>query len=223
MKEVFSRQTPLWGEEGEEWLRKACVLVAGAGGLGAAVAEALVRLGIGTLYLVDPGKVDLPDLNRQILYAKEDIGRPKVEVARKRLASYGLYSKVIALSEKIDKDFELPPEVDVVVDALDNWESRFALEEACEKKGIPLVHAGLNGHFGQVTTFFPKKTKKLKEIFAGVAESSSPIPAHAPICMVLAGLQTMEVIKLILNRGNPLINKLLMVDLLHSSFEIIEL
>ncbi len=223
MKEVFSRQTPLWGEEGEERLRKTCVLIAGAGGLGTAVAEALVRLGIGTLYLVDSGKIDLPDLNRQILYAKKDIGKPKVEVAREKLFSYGLCSKIIALSTKIDEGFELPSEVEIVVDALDNWKSRFFLEEACEKKGIPFVHAGLNGDFGQLTTILPGSTKRLREIFAGAATPSSPIPAHAPICMVLAGIQAMEVVKLILKRGEPLLNKLLMVDLLNFSFEIIEL
>ena len=145
MKQVFSRQVLLWGEEGQERLKKASVLVAGAGGLGSNVSECLVRLGIGKIYIVDPGKVDPPDLNRQILYTKADLGLPKVLVAKKRLEEKLESCKVIALHQKIDMNFELPEGVDVVVDALDNWKTRFELEEACAKKKVPFVHAGLMG------------------------------------------------------------------------------
>jgi len=223
MEEFFLRQIDIWGKEGEEKISQACVLVAGIGGLGTHIAEALVRIGIGHLYIVDKAIVDAPDLNRQILYTPKDIGKPKVEVAEKRLSSYSLRTKITPLYCKIDKNFEIPDEVEIVIDALDNWETRFILEEKCYQKKIPLIHAGLTRNFGQVTTIFPEKTKLLKEIFTGVKDEKIPHSAYVGICMLLASIQVNEALKIILGKENTLLNKLLIIDLLNLSFEIIEL
>ena len=219
MKIVFSRQESLLPPGAQEKLAEASLLVAGLGGLGCVVAEALARLGVGTLYLLDNSRVDLPDLNRQIFYTVEDLGRPKVEVAAERLERLLPGLKVNPLGAEIRPGFTLPDEISGAIDALDNWTSRFILEETCWQKGIFLVHAGLNGLFGQITSLVPGKSPRLSEIFAGTRDVESP-PVVIPICLVLGAIQALEAVKLLLGVPETLVGKLLLVDLTEYSFHL---
>jgi len=219
LREVFFRQISLLPPGAQEILAEKSLLVAGLGGLGCVVAEALARLGVGTLYLLDSGRVDPPDLNRQILYTWEDLGRPKAEVAAERLGRLFPGLKVYPLGTEIRPGFALPEGVSGAVDALDNWASRFLLEEACWQKRIFLVHAGLNGLFGQVTSLVPGRTPRLSEIFAG-ARDTEPPPVAIPICLTLGAIQALEAVKLLLGLPGTLVGKLLLVDLVEYRFHL---
>ncbi len=233
LEELFSRQKEILAilsgkEDFQEILQKKRVLIAGAGGLGCAVAEGLARLGIGKIFIIDKGKVDLPDLNRQIFYGFKDLGKKKAELSEMFLRKIGfgeiLGQKIKGFSKEISENFEFEEKVDLVIDALDNWKARAFLDEFCEKKEIPLVHGGLNSFFGQITTIYPGKTKRLREIFKRLKDEEGIIPAFSGICFVVAGLQVVEALKLLTGSlENALLNRLLLVDLLNYSFEIIQL
>ena len=222
MREIFARQEVLLPPGAQERLAQSTILIAGLGGLGCVVAEALARFGVGTLYLLDDAYVDPPDLHRQILYTKEDLGRAKVEVAAERLRAVWPGLSVVPLKERLGSGFALPEGLSGVVDALDNWASRFILERLCEEKRLFLVHAGLTGLFGQITSILPGKTPRLAEIFAGAKEEKTP-PATASICFVLGAIQALEVVKLLLGLPETLVGRLLLVDLWRYQFELLPL
>ncbi len=223
MNSIFSRQEKLFPPGAQEKLSRSAILIAGLGGLGCVVAEALARLGVGTLYLVDEDRVDPPGLNRQIFYRWPDIGRPKVEVAAEWLQSLRPGLRVIPLPTSLTPSFPWPEDLSGVVDALDNWASRFLLEDFCETRGLFRVHAGLFGLFGQVTTLVPGKTPRLRDLFAGVQEAPSPPPVAVPICMVLGAIQALETVKILLDIPDNLVGKLLLVDLRDYRFELVEI
>ncbi|WP_022852565.1 HesA/MoeB/ThiF family protein [Thermodesulfatator atlanticus] len=218
---IFERQKGIFTNEEMARLRASTILVAGLGGLGSFVAEGLVRLGIGGLILVDDDRVSDSDLNRQILYTAEDLGEFKARAARKRLLAIRDDIWLDAWVQRITPKFDIPNKVNGVVDALDNWESRFVLEEICQKKNKFLVHAGLSGVCGQLTSIVPGKTPRLSEIFKG-AKDESPA-AFFSICAVLGALQVYETAKLLCQHEDTLAGKLLLVDLKTYGFEIVPL
>lgn len=196
------------------------VLVAGAGGLGCTVLSLLVRLGIGNIYLVDYGIVDEPDLNRQILYDSESVGRQKVRVAKEKLEKINSACNLFLIEQVIDENFHLP-KVDIVVDCLDNFKSKLILDRLCQKDLVPLVHAGVQEYVGQVTTILYGKTPTLKELFRGIQdqEVSQIFP---PLVTLTASIQVSEVIKLICDEQEILAGKILLIDLLNNRFETVK-
>ncbi len=219
---IFARQKALLSPEAQARLRAATVFVAGIGGLGGFVAEGLTRFGIGGLVLVDPDRVSPSDLNRQILYTAKDVGAFKAQVAKERLLAIRDDLWVEAWVQPVSERTVIPSQTKVVVDALDNWESRFVLDELARKAGKYLVHAGLSGFFGQVTTISPDATSRLKDIFSGAREEEIPSAVFS-ICAVLAALQVQEVVNIICGRGPRLAGRLLVVDLEHYGFEMVPL
>ena len=116
-------------------------MVAGVGGLGATVSQLLVRAGVGKLYLVDDGIVDWPDLNRQLLYGEGDIDREKLPLAKERLSAINSTTEISLIEGPIDKNFVMPTDLNAVADCLDNYSSRFLLDELTPE-GVFLVHGG---------------------------------------------------------------------------------
>jgi len=222
LKEIFARQQALIPPKDQDRLKDSSLLVAGVGGLGCVAAEILVRSGVGSLYLLDHKVVDAPDLNRQILYTRDDLGQPKVEAACKRLKAIRPEVEIFPLKRPLEAGFVLPPQIVGVIDALDNWSSRFLLDTLCQERGCFLVHAGLDGFFGQVTSIIPGKTPRLSEIFAGAKEEKT-VPATAFICFFLGAIQALEAIKLILDWPDTLAGRLLIVDLSLYRWEILPL
>jgi len=222
--ERYERQIMLFGEEGQERLKRAKVAVVGVGGLGSPVAYYLAAAGIGTLLLIDGDVVELSNLNRQILHWEEDIGRPKALSAKWKLERFNSDIRIEAFVGKLTAENidEVLGDVDVIVDCLDNFETRYLLDEYSQKKGVPLVHGAVEGTFGQVTTIVPGKTMSLREIFPGMGKSGK-FPIIGATAGVVGSIQAMEVIKLLTGLGEPLLNKLLLVDLAHNTFEVIEL
>jgi adenylyltransferase/sulfurtransferase len=200
-----------FGRNGQKRLKASHVLVAGVGGLGSPVAMYLTVSGIGRITLVDSDIVVLSNLNRQLLHWEENIGHEKVYSARDKLCKMNATIQISPVPERITRDTcgHLLVGVDVVVDCLDNMSSRYVLNQACVEKGLPLIHGGVYGMMGQLTTIIPGKTPCLECIFPSKKEKKGSIPVFGPAAGLIASLQSMEVIKLLSGTGETLLGKLL--------------
>ncbi|MCK8824800.1 HesA/MoeB/ThiF family protein [Fuchsiella alkaliacetigena] len=220
--EFLQRQKLMFSQEESKLISNLTVLVAGVGGLGTHQAIELQRVGVKKIYLIDSDRIEVSNLNRQVLYGKDDIGKFKAVKAKEILADFKLGTEIVAVTERVTKDTEIPEDVDLIFDAFDNFESRYELEELANKYKLPLIHGGVSSWYGQITSIIPGETLRLKEIIGEVKATTGEIPAFSPVVSVIASLQVMEGIKVILDRDNVLINKLLLVDLNDYSMDIIE-
>ncbi len=224
--ERYDRQIMIFGKEGQEKLKGTKVAVVGVGGLGSPVAYYLAAAGIGRILLVDEQTPELSNLNRQILHWEEDLGRiPKPESAKWKLERFNSDIKIETFvgrltNENID---EVLKGVDIIVDCLDNFAARFLLDDYVHRKKIPLVHGAVEGTFGQVTTIVPGITKSLREIFPKASKKEEKFPILGATAGVVASIQVLEVIKLLTGLGEPLLNKLLIVDLAFNTFDVVDL
>lgn len=219
--ERYARQVLHWGEQKQQQLEVAVVLVAGVGGLGATVGQLLVRAGVGKIYLVDDGLVDWPDLNRQLLYAEEDIGSSKLMLASDRLYRINSTTEIVPLPGRIDENFQVPTDTTVVADCLDNYRSRFLLESTIPENCF-LVHAGLQGDQGQVLTLQKGASQSLAEIFAGAQQPTGDIPVTGDGAVVVAGLMTNELFSVI--AGEPkLLDRCLVTSMTDFHFSFLDL
>lgn len=216
----YSRQLPLIGLDGQLRLLKSTALVVGAGGLGSSTLLYLVAAGVGRVIVVDKGYVDLPDLNRQILYTERDIGKPKALVAQERLRELNGSIAVIGYTMDVrDTNFEkLILEADVVIDCLDNWPARIILNELVVKHSKVLVHAGIYGYYGQVTTIIPGQTPCLNCIVARPVERTGPLPVIGFTPAVLGAIEVAEALRVLLGERPTLAGELLIVDLKNMEF-----
>jgi len=216
--ERYSRQVLLWGEERQQQLEAATILVAGIGGLGAAVAELLVRAGTGKLYLVDDGVINWPDLNRQLLYSETDIGQSKLEVAKQKLQQINSNVVIELLPQRIDATFHCPPDVSIIADCLDNYASRFYLEAGLADEAF-LIHGGIEGNQGQILTLQKGTSQPLADIFAGAQQPAGNIPVSGSGATIIAGYMANELLNTIC--GTPqLLDRFMIVGLsdLHLDF-----
>ncbi|MDK2886265.1 MAG: molybdopterin-synthase adenylyltransferase [Thermosipho sp. (in: thermotogales)] len=199
------------------------ILVVGAGGLGTVVLENLVRLGFKNIIIYDYKEIDPPDLNRQILYDSEDIGKIKVSISKEKLLNINPLCNIEVFNEQINKNTNFDQEIDLIFDCVDNIETKFILDEIAQKFKIPLIHAAVEEFRGQITVIYPGKTKTLRDIFLGYT-SRQCIQVLPPSVFIAASLQVSEAIKILSNDfENSLINKILFFDILHNEFEIINL
>lgn len=220
-RQRYSRQIELrgFGLDGQENLKRAEILIAGAGGLGCAAAIYLVVAGIGKLRIVDFDRVSLDNLNRQFLYSNKDIGKKKVDVIKKKLQSINPFVTIEVIEAKIKEDnvYRLVAGCTIIVDALDNLPTRLLLNKAAIRFKIPLIHGGIYGFEGRLTTVIPGKTPCLKCLY----QKASP-PRKTPVIGVIPGiigcLQANEVIKYVLRVGKLLAGRLLIYDGLSSEF-----
>ncbi len=222
--ERYDRQIPVIGIDGQRKLAQSSVLIVGVGGLGSPVSLYLAAMGIGKLVLVDKEEVELSNLNRQILYSTRDIGKKKVDVAKHRLQELNPYVEIEVYEQSLDEDLarDLVKRVDAVVDALDNWETRMILNKVCVEYRKPLVHAGVEGFYGQVMTVVPGKGPCLACLFTRTSPSRTRIPVMGVTPGVLGAIEAAEVVKLLLSMGKPLVGRMLIVDLLSMEFRTIE-
>jgi molybdopterin/thiamine biosynthesis adenylyltransferase/rhodanese-related sulfurtransferase len=222
-RERYSRHLllPEVGIEGQQKLLDAKVLLLGAGGLGSPTALYLAAAGVGTLGIVDDDVVDLSNLQRQVIHNSERIGMPKVDSAEQTIKALNPDVNVQKYAVRLDAEniMDILPDYDIVVDGLDNFPSRYLLNDASVRLQIPVVSAAILGFEGQLSVFKPYDGPCYRCLFP------VPPPAElAPSCGangvlgVLPGtmglLQATEVIKLILDEGEPLIGRLLMYDAL---------
>lgn len=222
----YSRQISIlgFGKEGQRKLKNAGVAVVGAGGLGSAVAIYLAAAGIGYMKIIDDDVVELSNLNRQVLYGEGDIGRGKAHSAEKKLREINPDIEIVGVNERITEKnaVGLLKDADAVVDCLDNFETRYVINDAAIELGIPLFHGACMEMGGQVMTVMPKRTACLKCIFP-----NPPPHKKTPILGAVAGtigtIQATEVIKFFVGMERLLTNKLLIYDSRFFSYDIIEL
>jgi adenylyltransferase/sulfurtransferase len=215
----YIRQIMLFGEEGQEKLRTAKVLVVGAGGLGSPIFTYLAVAGIGKIILADFDSVELSNLNRQFLHHEKDIGRQKLKSAEEKLLSLNPEVKVETIREKITNENagSVVPPCDLIVDALDNFDTRHVLNRLAMERNIPLIHGAVSGYRGQVTTIIPGKTPCLCCIFPTTFKKEVfPVLGTTP--GVIGTIQANEAIKYLTGQGKLLENRLLLWDGLSCSF-----
>ncbi|WP_408873392.1 HesA/MoeB/ThiF family protein [Gluconobacter roseus] len=202
--ERYSRHIllPQVGATGQARLRKAAVLVVGAGGLGVPLLQQLAASGVGHIGIIDHDRVDLSNLQRQILYGTDDIGRPKVEAAAARLAALNPLVELRpypmqATETTLD---ELVPHYDLICDGTDNFDTRLAVSDACVRHGRTLVSGAVQGFSGQLAVFRPQKGGPCYRcLFPDAARTSAPNCGEAGVLGaatgVMGSLMAVEVVR----------------------------
>ncbi len=216
---------PEIGPSGQLGLARSRVLVVGCGGLGSPAALYLAAAGVGTLGLLDFDRVELSNLQRQVLFATSDIGRPKAEAARDRLLALNPRLTANAHVERLTaaNALALLADYDVVVDGSDRLATRYLVNDACVIAGKPLVSAAIHRFEGQAMTWLPGQGGCYRCLFPDSERAPVPNCAEAGVLGVLPGvmgsLQATEVVKILLGRGTPLVGRLLVYDALDLRFQ----
>ncbi|TBW38429.1 HesA/MoeB/ThiF family protein [Siculibacillus lacustris] len=223
------------GGPGQQKLKAARVLVVGAGGLGSPILQYLAAAGIGTLGIVDDDAVSLSNLQRQVIHATADVGRPKVDSAAEAIARLNPTVTVERHSLRLapDNAAGLVAAYDVVVDGVDNYPTRFLLADTCERLAKPLVTAGVQEFYGWLTVLKPweigpdrLRNPGLRSLMNEPAEGRMRTCAQVGILGVVPGvlgtLAAAEVLKLVIGIGEPLVRRMLTVDLLDMSFDLVD-
>lgn len=220
---------PEVGEAGQAKLLESRVLLVGAGGLGSPAAFYLVAAGVGTLAIVDDDVVDRSNLQRQILHTDDRVGSPKVESAKATLLALNPSIDVIGIRERLTSANieDIFRGYNVVVDGADNFPTRYLVNDACVKLGIPNVHGSVFRFEGQVTVFWPSRSKDPGPCYRCLY-SAPPPPEMAPSCAeagvlgilpgVIGLLQAVETVKVLLDAGDLLVGRLLQYDALRARF-----
>ena len=214
-RERYDRQIIIrgFGEEGQEKLKRARVIIAGSGGLGSPIAIYLTAAGVGTIRIVDHDRVELSNLNRQFLHWDKDIGREKVDSAAGKLEQLNPWVNIEPVAETISADnvSSLVAGFDVIVDAMDNLPTRYLLNKTAIDNNIPFVHGAVHEFEGRVMTIIPGKTPCLRCIYRGIPPGEKfPVIGVTPA--VIASIQATEVIKHIVGIGKLLTDRLLIYD-----------
>jgi len=202
------------------------IAVVGCGGLGGAVIEALARIGVGHLRVIDGDVFEESNLNRQLLCTESSLGREKALVAAERIEAINGEVKaepmVAFLSE--GNAASLLSDVDCVVDCLDNLEARFWMAHACQNAGLPLVYGAIAGWFGQVCTVYPGDVSFVSIYGEPFGESQHKKLGNLPFTAYsIAAFQAAEAVKVVLEKPGQIRNRLLMIDLLDGSVDDMEL
>ncbi|MCM1490352.1 MAG: HesA/MoeB/ThiF family protein [Muribaculum sp.] len=227
----YSRQImlPEFGEEGQQRLSNAKVLIVGLGGLGTPVALYLAGAGVGRIGLCDPDYVSLSNLQRQVLYIQAQTGMPKVLCARNELrklnhdVEFEIYS--YGLTQENAK--EIISQYDLVIDCTDNFETRYLIDDTCHATGIPWVHGAISEFAGEVSVMnHGERPRRLSDLYPD-RESLISLPRETmgvigAVPGVIGSIEACEAIKLIVGLGSSLSGKLFTIDLLTLQTNIID-
>src|SRR3989338_5466113 len=222
----FSRQVMLEeiGYTGQLKLKNAKICVVGVGGLGNPITSRLVAMGVGTLRIVDRDVIELSNLHRQTMFDESDVGQVKVEVAAKKLQKLNPDCKIEALAISVNdySALEVVEGCDVVIDALDSVNARYALNKACVKFGIPFVTGAAVGVSGQIFTILPGTSACYHCMFPALDEDSMPTCSiegvHPSILSIVGGIEVAEAVKVVLGKKPSLSDKILHVDIENLDF-----
>ncbi|MGM0381015.1 MAG: HesA/MoeB/ThiF family protein [bacterium] len=219
-KERYSRnlQVPQIGEEGQEKLLSAGVLVIGAGGLGGPILYYLSALGVGNIGIVDGDKLEISNLQRQILYTEGEVGKAKAPLAARRLQKLNSEIEFDVWDQSLTK--KNAPEIlsannyDIIVDAVDNYSTRLLMNKLALKYELPLVHGAVYRYEGQASTFLPEKGPCYRCLYPQLDEDSST-DRPGPVSMVpglIGTMQVAEVVRILLGEEPALFGQLLCVN-----------
>ena len=222
----YSRQVMLEeiGYEGQLKLKNAKVCVVGTGGLGNPITSRLAAMGIGTLRIVDRDVIELSNLHRQTMFDEDDVGQVKVEAAAKKLKKLNPDCTIepLAISVNDYTALEVVEGCDVVIDALDSVDARYALNKACVKFDIPFVTGAAVGVSGQVFTIIPKQSACYHCMFPELDEDSMPTCSiegvHPSILSIVGGIEVAEAVKILLGKKPSLSDRILHIDLENVDF-----
>jgi adenylyltransferase/sulfurtransferase len=216
---------PEVGMEGQAKLKKASVLMVGAGGLGAPLGMYLAAAGIGRLGIVDFDVVDSSNLQRQVTFSASDVGRPKLQAAKERLSGINPHIEIEGYETRLSSANALGlfRDYDVIVDGTDNFPTRYLVNDACVLSGKPNVYGSIFRFEGQVSVFDARRGPCYRCLY-----QEPPPPGLVPSCAeggvlgvlpgIVGSLQALEVLKLVLERGEPMIGRLLVFDALQMKF-----
>ncbi len=222
-KQRYSRHIlmPNFGETGQLKLKNASVLIVGCGGLGSPALLYLAAAGIGHIGMIEDDVVAISNLQRQILFDEASIGSSKLQAAHERLKSLNSTLKYSLFEAKLSTKnaLEIIKDFDIVIDASDNFPTRYLVNDACEMLQKPFVYGAIHQFEGQVAVFNFQKSATYRDLF-----SEPPPPELAPNCAeagvlgvlpgIIGAMQANEAIKIITGVGEPLINKLFVIDTL---------
>lgn len=225
MEKRYQRNMNLMSPEEIIALKDKRICVVGCGGLGGYTIEMLARLGVGMITAIDGDVFDETNLNRQLLSEEALMGHSKAASAKLRIHKVNSEVEVVPQTVFLSEDNAeaLIAGHDVVVDALDNISTRKILERACSENNIPLIHGAIAGWYGQVTTIMPGSdvfSKLYPEKANKGIETEWGNPSFTPA--LVASIQVSETLKVLLNKGEPLVGKLLTLNLLDHEYQIFE-
>ena len=208
--------------EAQEKLITSKVIVMGAGGLGSGVIMNLAAMGVGQIKLVDGDVIEESNFNRQLIHKYKNLGRAKVMSAKDWIQEFNPDIKVEIDKIKLNdlNYFNVIHGYDVIIDCFDTYEAKYMLNEIAIRHNKILIHGGVQGFCGQVTTIFPQKTGCLNCVLQKPKEfREDTLAALSPVVNVISALQSQEALKVITGVGEPLLNKLLVYDGLKSEFK----
>ena len=222
----FSRQVMLEeiGYQGQLKLKNSKICVVGVGGLGNPITSRLAAMGVGTLRIVDRDVIELSNLHRQTMFDEDDVGQIKVEVAAKKLQKLNPDCKIESLAVSVNDytALEVIEGCDVVIDALDSVNARYALNKACVKFNIPFVTGAAVGVSGQIFTILPGTSACYYCMFPSLDEDSMPTCSiegvHPSILSIVGGIEVSEAVKVIMGKKPSLSDKILHVDIENLDF-----
>ncbi|MFP3953382.1 MAG: HesA/MoeB/ThiF family protein [Candidatus Bipolaricaulota bacterium] len=215
----YEKQLPIIGDMGQAKLSNASATVVGLGGLGSPAAQYLAAAGVGELVIVDGDSVALSNLNRQTLYDPGDVGKKKVKVAKARLSSFNPSIEITAIDDMVTEEGPTLPETDVLIGALDNFDTRHLLNEISIDRGIPYVHGAVEGSSGVLTVVVPGQTPCLNCIFPRDVDRRVEGYTTGTTTGVTGSLMANEGVKSLLDTGDLAAGYLLTCDLSHLEFE----
>jgi len=221
---------PEVGAAGQEKLRKASVVVIGAGGLGSPVLMYLASAGVGTLGVVDADEVSTSNLQRQILYVTADVTRSKAEAAAERLRQINPHTEVVAFSVKFNEENagEIIRGFDIAIDCSDNYATRYLLSDVTRAAGIPMIYGAVSQFMGQLSVFNYNNGPSYRDLYPEeMSMSADASPSEQGVIGALPGIigsfQACEAIKIITGAGEVISGRLLQIDALNLRMEIINL
>ncbi|MHA1473602.1 MAG: HesA/MoeB/ThiF family protein [Promethearchaeota archaeon] len=230
--ERYQRQILIIGKDGQNLLKQKKVLQVGLGGLGSPLSLYLVSSGIGELIVFENDSLSLSNLGRQILYRTEDVNRDdtnksKGDLAKSVLNKLNPNTKITLIKERFTEksanNYLKNTQIDYLVDASDNFETKFLINDIGLKYNIPFTIAGIQGFDGQLISVDPHETACYRCIFGDIpkTDKSKPIPVISPTCGVVGSLEANEVLKGLLKRGKRITDNLLMISLDSGDFTLI--
>ena len=230
--ERYSRhiRIPEFNREGQEKLKAAKVLVVGAGGLGSPLLLYLAAAGVGTIGIVDFDVVEISNLQRQVLFSVDDVGKAKTAAAKAHLLRLNPYINIITYEEPLSSRnaMQIVKNYDVVADGTDNFPTRYLVNDACVFAGIPNVYASIHRFVGQVAVFNYNNGPNYRDVFP-----EPPPPGTVPSCAeggvlgvlpgIIGSMQANEVIKICTGIGEPLSGRLFTFDALHFTTQLFKI
>ena len=231
MNNRYHRQNllPEFGENGQQKLKEARVLIVGMGGLGCPIALYLCGAGIGTLGLVDDDVVNITNLHRQVLYDEADIGQSKANCAIRHLRAKNNDIQLIAHPMRLTQENAetLIREYDIVVDACDNPSTRYLISDVCHQQGKPYVYGAIGAFQGQIGILCYKQDAPTYRSLFPDEETMCSLEADKGVIgttpAVVGSIIANEVLKLIVGYGEPLLGRLLIIDLLTLNTQLVKL